>query len=113
MTFPHPCNRCGFCCLAVECPVELLAFGKRKPGERCPALSFEGDQATCAMGEVLGPDTMGFGTGCDTSAKVFRNGAVADFASLPGEHKILVVQQIRSGRGIVKNTGELKRSQNC
>lgn len=31
-----PCNQCGLCCLAEQCPVSLAFFGKY---DRCPALN--------------------------------------------------------------------------
>jgi hypothetical protein len=95
MNYPNPCNRCGFCCLALPCPVELQVFGPRPPGKTCPALSFEGDVAKCGLVEVLGPATLGVGAGCCVKATAYRNGRAYDFASLPDEIKVLVTRQFR------------------
>jgi hypothetical protein len=41
-----PCNGCGQCCLAKQCPPSLDFFGKH---DRCPALSIKGDRYNCGL----------------------------------------------------------------
>lgn len=108
MNFPNPCTHCGFCCIAQQCPVSLVVHGPRKPGETCPALSFNGDESSCALVASLGPETMGSGIGCCTSATVVMRGQLFDFASLPAEAKTMAVRQIRTRPGSVLDKRTLK-----
>jgi hypothetical protein len=98
MTYPHPCNRCGFCCVVAPCPAELHLFGPRAPGATCPALSFNGTESTCALVAKVGPEVMGIGVGCCIKATAFVKGQPIDFASMPGEMKILATQQAQRQR---------------
>lgn len=102
--YPHPCNRCGFCCLAQPCPAELAVHGPRKPGGRCPELSFNGDVATCGMIAKLGELKMGIGVGCCIKATATVRGHLLDFAAMPDELKILVTRQARNNRLLMMDT---------
>lgn len=111
-TYPNPCNRCGFCCLAQPCPAELRIFGPRQPGKTCPALSFVGDVASCGVyetlakthGEVFAKREMGVGAGCCIKARAVIRGQVLDFASMPDELKVLATRQAKSRRVIMMDT---------
>lgn len=84
-TYPHPCTRCGFCCLVEACPMAREIYGITKK-DRCPALSFENGQSTCALVAKIkpgiDPKTIGFGVGCCISARVICGGVEVQFASL-------------------------------
>lgn len=41
-----PCNGCGQCCLAVQCPLSVMTFGER---EICPALVDAGERYECGL----------------------------------------------------------------
>ena len=99
--FPHPCSHCGFCCLAQQCPASIAVHGMLPRGEACPSLSFTGDKSSCALVAKLGPEIMGSGKGCCTSATVLIQGHPFDFASLPEALKTLCVRQIRQRPGLV------------
>jgi hypothetical protein len=99
--YPNPCNRCGFCCLAQPCPAELLVYGPRPPGGKCPELSFDGDVATCGMIAKLGAERMGIGVGCCIKAKAVIGKTVLDFAAMPDELKIIATRQARKTPAIM------------
>ena len=42
----NPCNGCGLCCLAEQCPVSLDFFGLQ---EVCPALQFQNGKYNCNL----------------------------------------------------------------
>ena len=45
--YGQPCNGCGLCCIAQQCPLSLAIFGKRGV---CPALERgEGKTLTCGL----------------------------------------------------------------
>jgi len=44
--FGSPCNGCGVCCMAVQCPVSLMLFG---PHDLCPALTSMGNVYACGL----------------------------------------------------------------
>lgn len=44
--FGSPCNGCGVCCIAVQCPLSTAIFGD---AELCPALEAEGDGFACGL----------------------------------------------------------------
>jgi hypothetical protein len=96
--YPHPCNRCGFCCLAQPCPAELVIFGPRAPGGKCPALSFEGDVATCGLVATYSREKMGIDQGCCIKATAVIGHERLDFAAMPDELKIVAARQARSRR---------------
>ena len=88
----NPCVRCGMCCLAESCPVS----GSVVKG-RCRHLSFEGETAVCGLIEA-DPGrkaAFGVGTGCCIKARAINSasGFTVDFASLPGDLKIAIVQR--------------------
>lgn len=85
--FPNPCCRCGFCCLSTMCPIGEALYGKQK---WCPALSFDGFVATCAIADYLVP----IGDGCCIKARAYKDGKEYDFASLPPELKRRAVRDL-------------------
>lgn len=44
--YGEPCNGCGMCCVAVQCPVSLGLFGEQP---LCPALEQAGDALACGL----------------------------------------------------------------
>lgn len=92
MKYPNPCCRCGFCCLSETCPVGMKVYGIKK-FDKCPALKFEGRQATCVLSSasaevsIIGLNLVPIGDGCCIKARAYRNGVEYDFASLPVELK--------------------------
>ncbi len=89
MEYPYECCRCGFCCLSETCPIGREFFGVCVG--RCPALSFNGDEATCA----IAPEYVPVGDGCCISARCFKDGQVYDFASLSSEMKKRLAQNLK------------------
>lgn len=53
--YGSPCNGCGQCCIAVQCPISLAMFGEQ---ELCPALVHERGSSRFACG--LAVDTAAF-----------------------------------------------------
>jgi len=82
MKYPHPCCRCGFCCLSETCPVGRVVYGISKL-DKCPALSFEDNIATCLLSMSVPT-----GDGCCIKARAFKDGQEYDFASLPVAFKL-------------------------
>ena len=92
--YPHPCARCGFCCVAMPhtCGLAAAYYGldaiRKSPV--CPALDIgPGDgKATCALVSLAlsrggDPQTMGIGAGCCIKATAYRDGLGEDFSGLP------------------------------
>ena len=89
MEYPNPCARCGFCCLAEQCPISIARNG---PQEVCQHLSFsEHGQATCGIAGIVP-----IGDGCCMSARAYSNGIQYDFASLTKNQKRRIVEKLRS-----------------
>ena len=44
--YGHPCNGCGLCCIAVQCPLSEQLFG---PRDLCPALTRYGNAYGCGV----------------------------------------------------------------
>lgn len=44
--YGNPCNGCGMCCIAVQCPVSLALFGEQV---LCPALEQAGTALGCGL----------------------------------------------------------------
>lgn len=44
--YGSPCNRCGVCCLLEQCAISSMFFGPQKV---CPALDFDGPEASCGL----------------------------------------------------------------
>ena len=90
--YPNPCVRCGMCCLAESCP----AAGPVIKG-RCGHLSFEGRAAVCGLVESSPgrKADFGVGVGCCIKARAINSatGLAVDFAGLPGETKVGLVQR--------------------
>jgi ferredoxin len=73
--YGDPCNGCGLCCIASQCPVSLIIFGQR---DLCPALiSNQLGGYVCGLVSTgaLNPAAreaaafvIGSGTGCDFTA---------------------------------------------
>jgi len=63
--------------------------GKEDP---CPGLEFNGNEATCTIGQVS-PEFIGVGNGCCTKATAFAHGQGFDFAALPAKVKINLAQR--------------------
>lgn len=105
MRYPNPCVRCGMCCLAESCP----AAGPVVKG-RCRHLSFDGDTALCALIEADPgrAGEFGVGTGCCIKARAINSatGITVDFASLPGETKVGIVQRMveRGGAWLLRRS---------
>jgi len=79
------------CCLAESCP----EAGPVKKG-RCGHLSFDGATAVCGLMEAS-PERkadFGVGTGCCIKARAINSatGIAVDFAGLPGDMKVAIVQ---------------------
>lgn len=53
--YGSPCNSCGLCCIAVQCPVSVALFGEQ---EICPALVQERDSNRFGCGLMV--DTAAF-----------------------------------------------------
>lgn len=102
--YPHPCVRCGFCCVCVPCPLAMLFYGIGKDA-KCPALSFDGDVASCSLVKraiANGADTkaIGIGKGCCIKARCIKNGVEHDFAGLPEGLKKGIAQDMRTLEGV-------------
>lgn len=108
MQYPHPCSRCGFCCIAEVCPMgqkiyDIPAMVKRHV--RCPGLKFNDDgEATCEavthcrnfhIPEDDLKEAFGIGKGCCIKARAFKDDKEYDFAALPPALKKLAVKQLR------------------
>ena len=85
MKFQYECCRCGFCCIAIQCPISIRIYGLQSI---CPALSFDNSIAICEHAGILVP----IGDGCCIKARAFKDGSEYDFASLPIEMKLRVAQ---------------------
>jgi len=81
--YPNDCCRCGYCCLVENCKAAMVSFGVPKYGVRCPALRFNGPEATCTIYQMILVD----GRGCCIKARAYRAGVEYDFSSLPVELK--------------------------
>lgn len=72
-----PCNGCGACCLAEQCPLSVMVFG---PAPLCPALTRAGERWACGLiadpsrffkpgheaeGARISGEMLGVGTYCD------------------------------------------------
>lgn len=44
--YGEPCNGCGMCCIAIQCPVSTALFG---PQTVCPALEQAGSALACGL----------------------------------------------------------------
>src|SRR5512135_208320 len=89
--YEKKCCRCGFCCLMENCLNAQTFFDIPKHGKRCPALSFNGDVASCAFAAEEA-ERFGIGAGCCISARCFKDGVSYNFATLPDDLKIRVAQ---------------------
>ena len=89
MKFPHPCARCGFCCLASVCIAGQHVYGLFEKGTRCPGLSFHNGIATC---KLVALNLVPIGDGCCIKARAFKNNVEYDFAALPAETKRQIVR---------------------
>lgn len=80
------------CCLTESCPMS----GRVIKG-RCQHLSFDGGTAVCGLIETSPEckEEFGVGTGCCIKARAINSatGIAVDFAGLPGETKIGIVQR--------------------
>lgn len=45
-SYGQPCNGCGLCCIAVQCPVSVALFGEQ---ELCPAIEQAGNAVACGL----------------------------------------------------------------
>jgi len=97
LKYPHPCTRCGFCCLSETCPVGRAFYGIGK-ADPCPALSFDDLLSCCALVEALGAEALGIGRGCCIKARAYRGGVCYDFSALPPQDKFVAVYQLRIRR---------------
>lgn len=117
--YPNPCNQCGLCCMSEVCPAgrDFLGIYEEDRRQPCPLLRWDGDTSRCGLMDDkvyplhLAPakahlrkeipddafaEMMGFGAGCCISARVYQNGKVKDFASLPDKEKTKYAQQYRN-----------------
>lgn len=96
-TYPNPCCRCGFCCLAEPCPIIIREAGvERGP---CPFLDWDlAGLAVCRflMERPERADEFGIGKGCCCAAHAVNatTGATYDFASLLPEIKIPLAKKV-------------------
>lgn len=44
--YGQPCNGCGMCCIAVQCPISIALFGD---SDVCPALTEAGNALACGL----------------------------------------------------------------
>ena len=44
--YGDPCNGCGLCCIAVQCPISVAVFGE---ASICPALEQAGNSWACGL----------------------------------------------------------------
>lgn len=44
--YGEPCNGCGLCCIAVQCPISLALFGEQ---DLCPALEQAAPSLSCGL----------------------------------------------------------------
>lgn len=110
-TFPNPCSRCGFCCVAMTCPIGMQTF-KVPKDTPCPGLSFdEHGQASCEpyvktcssyahsknyhFIKTLIDNLFGIEKGCCISARALKDGEIYPYASLPAETKKKIVSDVR------------------
>ena len=118
-TFPHPCTRCGMCCLAEVCPQGMLQItGNTLPltaprvAGPCPFLSIdEKGVAACGLvtsGTVL-PLEIGSGRGCCMKARILcrtpSGTREMDYPSLPAADKVRYVANVMDHKGIVVRNG--------
>ena len=96
MTFPHPCSRCGMCCLQITCSVGRGHYKLGPSAQTCPGLSInEEGVATCALVPIYGEQIMGVGAGCCIKARaIAKDKTVHDFAGLPAYTKIGLVGRL-------------------
>jgi hypothetical protein len=90
--YPHPCCRCGFCCLTEQCPASIFKYGLLNA---CPALSFQEAEINMVEAVCNLPELVSFGDGCCMKARCFKKGVVYDFAGLPAFVKILMAQKLK------------------
>ena len=86
MKFPYECCRCGMCCLAETCPIGQ-AFYSIEKYSACPGLSFNGEQASCALVNMIPT-----GEGCCIKARAYKDGVEYDFSALSDRFKRLAVK---------------------
>lgn len=98
--FPHKCCRCGFCCLSITCKAGQ-AFFKVGDKERCPGLTWEGDQAACELAKRGYYQTVGVGMGCCIKARALQGDKTFDFAALPEEAKKAEAQKLRRSAHVI------------
>jgi hypothetical protein len=104
--YPHPCSRCGLCCIAQQCPVADRIHGPRPPGAICPSLIWKGTEAQCSAIALIdallpgkGEKVIGVGLGCCMLGRVrTSNGVELPFDSLLPEVKTALAQRARSGQ---------------
>lgn len=94
MKYPYECCRCGLCCVNEQCPVSIEVYGVK---DSCPALSFNGDEASCALVGIVP-----VGDGCCIKARIFMRGeGERDYSSLSSAQKRLVVQRILDDKSML------------
>lgn len=113
-TFPHPCTRCGFCCLNEICPTGKYFYGRNH--RVCPGLHFNESEAACKLFEffvkkptnppkqtqglslqISDPEGLfGIGIGCCIKARAIKDGVTYDFAGLDPEIKRMVALNKRA-----------------
>lgn len=103
--YPHPCCRCGFCCLVKQCPISMVMFGERAS---CPSLFFAGQEAVCTL-----PAQVPFGDGCCILARCYSNGNCYSFASLDKEVKISIAQSLKDKKFHLKKEGGNSYEKEC
>ena len=111
MKYPNPCCRCGFCCLSETCPAGMEVYGIGKH-DKCPALRFEKNKATCLLATAK---MVPVGDGCCILARAFKDGQVYDFANLPKELKVNVVQSMRkeANDALLGNQHHERKNRSC
>lgn len=87
---PRECCRCGYCCLSESCEGATFYFGIERY-QRCPALVFSGNIASCIISSMI----PGIGEGCCIRARAIRDGITYDFAALPASLKVMCAKQFR------------------
>jgi len=96
--------------LLISCKISQQVFGI-KPSDRCPALVFDGDKATCKLAEskTISP-LLGIGYGCDILATAIIDGKKYDYSGLSEDEKRRFASKRKSNSLFVIETEKAKKA---
>lgn len=94
--YPHPCIRCGLCCMMTPCKVAILEWGGVE-NTVCQYLQVrfalpEGIMTTCGLAADEGLEKMGIGPGCCMAGRLLNvtTGIEVEWASRPPAVKRII-----------------------